>query len=280
MEHDSTGIDFSLLSRCVDGELNSEEEQELQRSLAANPEARKQLTRVAQVTQKILAALSDVSFEQQLHPRVFSSTCAASEDIAAYASGTCTPWEKEKLASHLSSCNACLGEVIEVRRLSAFLTKEPDLPVPPAFVAEVETLWDVPVSRIAIRIVKRGLQLVKHHLTTPFFDLQLEPAMLTRGDETGQRQVVLDWTMEAEQAVIRVNVVYTSDGAALTLTFLTPDRTALEGERITVSQEERTVFSARTEMDGKVYVPHLRPGVYEVAGRDLRLAFQIEITAE
>jgi hypothetical protein len=67
------------------------------------------------------------------------------------------------------------------------------------------------------------------------------------------------------------------DGVAVTLTLLGPERQPIADRRIFLRQQGRAIFSAHTDHQGKLQVPRLDPGSYEVACDELHTTFQLEL---
>jgi hypothetical protein len=53
----------------------------------------------------------------------------------------------------------------------------------------------------------------------------------------------------------------------------------LPGQRVSLRQHTRAIFSARTDAAGEVRPPRLEPGVYEVTCPGIRTAFRLDLRA-
>ena len=66
--------------------------------------------------------------------------CLSPEEIAAYVSHAVSGQEKARLDTHFRTCDACLLEVVEARRITDLLDPQKLGPVPERLTAKAEAL--------------------------------------------------------------------------------------------------------------------------------------------
>lgn len=279
MSHGITKPDFSLLSRFLDHVLASEEEHELQKYLEHNPEEQQQVTRIEQALHHLVMTLADVSLWSQLQPRLFSQECLSPDEVSIYVARAVSLQERERMESHLRSCDPCLREVIEARKIASVVMSDQGLIVPAALQSRVAGEAKASLSRIVLQIAQRGLYLVEKHLIDPIRELQPGPLVvsLLRAIPGHIEATTLSFQLHAEGNAVHVTAVRRRGGLAATLTFRGSDQKALAARRITLRQDGRAILRAKTDEHGRLQVRHLDPGVYEVVCPELQLAFQLEI---
>jgi hypothetical protein len=131
-------------------------------------------------------------------------------------------------------------------------------------------------SRLVIQILQTGLQLIEKELVAPLRDVQssLTPLPAYRTDQTA---APLSLHIDTGSTTIKAVVSKEGEGVALRLTLLNPGQEGLSKQRIFLRQRGRSLFSAKTDREGMLRMPHLAPGTYEVACPGIPAAFQLEL---
>ena len=215
---------------------------------------------------------SDIGLQQFLSPQT----------IAAYIHHLLSISEQEAVETHLQSCDACLGEVQHATRLARLQTAQDTRPVPTLLKARVAALWHppqpatLPCSRLIVQIARSGLRLISQELVAPFRGVQphLTPLSAYRNGNTLTR-LTLD--IQTQQADIKANLIQQGEGIALQLTLLGMERDTLARQRVFLRQQGRSLFSAKTDQQGTLQMPHLAPGTYEVACPGIPATFELEL---
>jgi hypothetical protein len=216
-----------------------------------------------------------------MKPNAILSKPLSPEEIAAYLAHATSRSEKERMDDHLRTCDPCLLEAVEARRIATVLEPGRLGPVPEAVKLQAEALWRPALSRVVLRLVQRGLQQVTHSLTAPILNFELEPTgAMTRSSPAALEHPPLTFRLDAENASVQATTVAARDGLALTLTFYRSQQEILPGSRVRVQQEGMTVFSAKTDAQGQLHVPYLSPGVYDVTCPELQVVFQLELRSD
>jgi hypothetical protein len=210
--------------------------------------------------------------------------CLSPEILSAYVHRLLPTQDESNVEKHLQACDVCLNEVMQASAMTMSLSSVRKEPVPGALKRRVASLWESPaaeqepglLARLVIRVAKKGLQLVEHHLVPPFFDLQenLLPLPAYRTDEVPG---ALDLKLRAGQLEIHVAAFPEGQGLSLKMVLLGAGGEALAGQRVFLRQEGRSIFSAKTDRAGGLRTPHREPGVYEIACAGMNAICQLEL---
>jgi hypothetical protein len=130
-------------------------------------------------------------------------------------------------------------------------------------------------------LVQRGLQHVTHVLTTPILNFEVEPlGVVMRGSTTELTQPALTFRLDAESASIRATAVAARDGSTLTMTWTGNQQEVLVGKHVQIRQGGMAIFMTKTDAQGKIRVPYLSPGIYDITCPELQVSFQLELLFE
>ncbi len=201
------------------------------------------------------------------------------ETIAAYVHQLLPKEEQQQLEGHLQHCNTCLAETQQAFQYATLLTTPERRPVPDSLKKQVAAMWQTSASsrsRLVIQIVQTGLQLIEKELVAPLRDVQssLTPLPAYRTDQTA---APLSLNIDTGHTAIKAVVSKEGEGVALRLTLLNSEQEGLSRQRIFLRQQGRSLFSAKTDREGMLRMPHLDPGTYEVACPGIPAAFQLEL---
>lgn len=273
-----------LLSQLLDRALMEEEEQALHHHIETCNVCNARLTRLTQAKETAQAEL------RRIRPPILSnsptSACLSPERVAAYVHRLLPVEEHNVAERHLHACSTCLGEVMEVFRVATCMSAVNRVPVSTALQARVSSQWQstptvaaqatATLSRLVVQAVHKGLELVEQHLVTPLREVQtmFAPQPAFRSEETSPP---LCLTIHATQATIEITAVPEGAGSSLSMTIVGLDRFALAGQRVFLRQGGSTIFSARTDRNGVIHMPHLEPNVYEFSCIGIQTSFQLEL---
>jgi hypothetical protein len=196
--------------------------------------------------------------------------------------------QRQAIADHLRECPRCRDEIralasFDMTRVRRWVTEAgvPNPEVATSLPAVVPGPAGASLSRVVLGLARRGLAVVEQALVEPLRGFSLEPvAAITRGTQAAADEHALTFRLEAAEMSVHVAAARRDDGLALTLTFRGAGQEMLTDTRVTIRQSGRTVLSAKTDGHGQVRMPHLDPGVYEVACREPQVAFQLEVREE
>lgn len=220
-----------------------------------------------------------------------SQSYLSPETISAYIHRLLPAEEQQHVERHLQHCNNCLAETQQAFRYRTVLATPKRRRVPGTLKNRVLTMWQtsqtcqaaetcsphaMSCSRLVIQIVQTGLQLVEKELTAPVRDVHLSLTRLP-AYRTDQTAPPLSMHIDTGHTAIRAVVSKEGEGVALRLTLLSPERGGLSVQRIFLRQQGRSLFSAKTDQEGTLRMPHLDPGTYEVACPGIPAAFQLEL---
>ena len=284
MNNPSMCPDIILLSRVLDHEASPPEEHATAQHLATCVKCSTLMARLQRATERGLTALAQSPSPSSIAVR--TSSCLSPETIVAYVEHVLPAGDKDIAERHLQTCNACFNEVQTALRATSFLAAPGKTTVPTTLKAQAATLWQQAkvgeqrpsLSRVVIQFAEKSLRLLEQNLVAPFFDIQemLVPASAYRSEEVSTR---LDLKLAAGQHTITLTVVPDGKGIALTLTLLGPQQESLAGQRMFLNQQGKSILSKKTDRQGVLRVPHLDPGIYEIACPGIEASFEVELHA-
>jgi len=274
--------DITLLSRVVDHEVPLQEEYVVTQHLATCANCSTLLLRLQRATERGHASLAKSPSPSS--PAGHTPVCLSPETIAAYVQRVLSVTDTEVAERHLHTCNACFHEVQNAFRAASFLSAPAKKAVPAALKAQVSALWQQTkakdpqpsLSRVVIQLAEKGLQLLEQHLVAPFFNLQevFAPVPTYRSANAPSR---LDFALTAEQCSISLTVVPDGKGVAVTLTLSDLQQQPLVGQRMFLNQHGKAILSKKTDQHGILRVPHLDPGLYEIACPGKAATFEVQL---
>lgn len=274
------------LSQLLDHEVAEKEADILRRHIDTCATCHTRFSRLARGRDLMQDELAQVAPQHSSAP--LSSACFSPEQTAAYVHRLLPVVEHNAAEHHLRTCAACLSEVMEAFRVVRTLTSAERVSVPTILKTRVALQWrQAPpvttstapaLSRLVLQLAQKGLALVEQHLVAPLRDVQavLAPMPAYRADEA---LPPLQLTLQGGQATIAITAVPEGTGLSLKMTIVGPDNAVLAGQRVFLRQGGSTVFSARTDRDGVIQIPHLEPDMYELSCTGIQTSFQLELRA-
>lgn len=282
MTTSTTCPDILLLSRVLDHESSLPEEQAVTQHLATCASCSTRMTRLQRATDRGYAPLAPSPVLAAVS--VGTPSCLSPETIAAYVQRLLPASDRDTAEQHLHTCDVCFTEVQSAFRAASLLSAPAKKPVPAMLKARAAVLLQpaqtsapkISLSRIVIQLAKKSLSLIEHNLVAPFFNLQemLAPVPTYRSAEAPAR---LDLKLTTGQNTLAVTAIPDGNGIALTLTLFGPQQESLAGQRVFLNQHGKTILSKKTDQQGVLRVPHLDPGLYELACPSLTASFEVEL---
>lgn len=131
-------------------------------------------------------------------------------------------------------------------------------------------------SRLIVQLADKGLRLLESHLVPPLLEVQELLTSPTPAYRPTEEPAAVNLNITTDQARITVTAVREEAQIALKITFRDVDQAALAGQRVFLRRRGRSVFSAKTDSNGELRTPRLKPDKYEVACPGLKTTFQLE----
>jgi len=267
-----------VLSQLSDGELPAAEAGFIAAHVGACPSCDARLARLG----RVLAATSRTAYAAATDaPVPRSAACPAPDLLAGWRDPALPTPDRVALAGHLESCDACLGEALGASRLLARLDATPPLAVPDDLKTRVASLWpaaeaESALSRLVVRVTRAGAELVESHLLSPLRELVAVPvaAPTMRNAAAG---AALSFELHAAEATITTTITPAGDGVGLSLRIVDDDGEPLAEQRVYLRRHGRSLYSARTDADGRLRMPGVERGVYEVACPGIGTSFRLDL---
>ena len=134
------------------------------------------------------------------------------------------------------------------------------------------------LEKLCIRILKvaGSIQAIRQMFPDWIMDVQ-EIFTPTPAYRAAEEPSVLHLGLTADLAMIKAAVAQDGDRIVLTMTFLGTGQEALAGQQVFLRRQGRLIFSAKTDSDGIVRTPRLKPAAYEVMCPGVQTTFQLEV---
>ena len=275
-------VDLLVLSQHADGELPPSEARTVAEHVASCPACGAQLARMTRLTRaagSANAALHGTMLDDDARP----ASCPSPSLLAGWGDATLPAAARRTLEQHLESCDACLGDVLAARRLLARLDATDALPVPDALRERVASRWTAPaaepsaLTRLVIRVGRAGAELIESHLVAPLRDLVEAATPLPAVRSGSVATEARTFTLHGPDATIVASIAGERDGVGLTLRLEGDDGEPLADQRVFLRRHGRSLYSARTGVDGVLRMPGIEHGVYEVDCPGIATAFQLDL---
>ena len=133
-------------------------------------------------------------------------------------------------------------------------------------------------TTVVVELARRSVRLVERHLVAPIADL-VEVAAPAVAVRAGAELATLQFELRADGACIRTTVVSAGDAVDVTIMVAGASGEPLPAHRVSLRRHGRALFSARTDADGRIVLPALERGVYEVSCPGVATAFRLDLRA-
>lgn len=269
-----THPDLMTLSQLLDGELHPAEPVEAH--LASCPACAARVARVREAESAVRSAAGAAP-----PPAAASPPCPTPSRLVAWLDPAAPAGERQALAGHLESCDACLGDALAAARLMGRLDAAPARPVPGPLLARVASRWPAAppsLTTVVVSIARRTARLLDRHLVAPVERL-IELAAPAAALRAGAEVAALQFELRADRARIRTTVVPAGDAVDVTIVMAGEAGEPLPAHRVSLRRHGRALFSARTDTDGRIVLPALERGVYEVSCPAVATAFRLDLRA-
>lgn len=269
-----------VLSQLADGELPATEARFLLAHVGECPACDARLSRLG----RVLAATSSAAYHAGPGEAAARTAACPSPDLLVGWRDPALPTpDRAALGRHLESCDACLGEALGASRLLARLDATPPLLVPDALKSRVASLWSAPaeesaLSRLVVRVTRAGAELVESRLLAPLRELVAVPVAAPAMRSSGG-SAALSFELHAAEATITTTIVPAGDGVGLSLRIVDEDGEPLAEQRVYLRRHGRSLYSARTDAGGRLRMPGVERGVYEVACPGIGTSFRLDLRA-
>jgi anti-sigma factor RsiW len=271
--------DLRLLSQLLDGELTATEAAAVAPHVEGCATCRTRRIRLERALGALRGAVPAPAPAADAADR--PAGCLAPEQVAGWVARALTTRAERAADAHLEGCAHCLAEALAAAHMTASLDALPSLPVPAVLKARVASRWgaaaEPSLTALVLRLTRAGVALVERHVVAPLLDVEerLAPAPAVRAEAAAE---ALAFLIRAPEAEIHATVVPAGDAVTLTLA-LERAGVPLAGQRVSLRQHGRAIYSARTDAAGEVHLPRLEPGVYEVSCWSINTAFRLDLLA-
>ncbi|MFN8600403.1 MAG: zf-HC2 domain-containing protein [Candidatus Binatia bacterium] len=275
-------VDLLVLSQHADGELPPSEARTVAEHVASCPACGAQLARMTRLTRaagSANAALHGTMLDDDARP----ASCPSPSLLAGFGDAALPAAARTMLEQHVESCDPCLGDVLAARRLLSRLDATEALPVPAALRERVASRWLAPaaepsaLTRLVIRVGRAGAELIESHLVAPLRDLVEAATPLPAVRSGSVATEARTFTLHGPDATIVASIAGERDGVGLTLRLEGDDGEPLADQRVFLRRHGRSLYSARTGVDGVLRMPGIEHGVYEVDCPGIATAFQLDL---
>ena len=205
------------------------------------------------------------------------SHCPDSEELLAYYLNVSPAPDRFRTHNHLAHCDACVLRLLDMARTDAFLRyDELFADVPEEFSSKMAVSEQVktPVVRsklsqpcLAIRLARSSIQLLRDTLIPDLARIEwipaMAPAMAFRSEETipGKR-LQIEHVLDERQMTLHLTPF---DENQIDLEIrLAQSQQPMSGVRILLKDNLSILCSQKTDVFGKLVIPHIRPGQYRL----------------
>ena len=208
-----------------------------------------------------------------------SCSCGDASQLSGFVSRELPEAEMALVEARIRTCEMCLHEVVEMRRMMRLLTSEPLLTVPTELVAKAQAEFAVSsrpsvvehLGMLVVQVARSGLQFIESLGLPDGLQFavggQLAPAGAFRSSPT-EAEAEANARVDLQQTIgdldLQMQILH-EDGETVSLQVgLRKQGQPLARKRIALLSEGRTRYSNRTSDTGTVEFPRLPLGDYTV----------------
>ncbi|MDH3599826.1 MAG: zf-HC2 domain-containing protein [Candidatus Tectomicrobia bacterium] len=199
------------------------------------------------------------------------------QQLSGYASQQLPAEEMARVEQHLRTCDACLQDVLSMRRMMRLLHREPLLTPPPGLVAQVRAGFATTprptvveqLGTLVVQVAQNGLKFVES-LGLPeevrfAVGGQLAPAGAFRSPrDDPDAAALIDLRQSVGDLDLHLQVLHEDGDTVLLHIELQKQARPIAKTRVALVSGGRTRSSSRTSDAGEVDFPRLPPGDYTV----------------
>ena len=199
------------------------------------------------------------------------------QQLSAYASQQLPAEEMALVEQHLRTCEACLQDVLSMRRMRRLLYSEPLLTPPPSLVAQARAGWATNPRRtvveqlgtLVVQVAQNGLKFIES-LGLPdevrfAVGGQLAPVGAFRSaPDDPDAAALIDLRQTVDDLDLHMQVLHEDGETVLLHIELQKQAQPIAKTRVALVSDGRTRSSSRTSDTGEVDFPRLPPGDYTV----------------
>jgi anti-sigma factor RsiW len=265
-------LDTETLCRYIDDELDASAREAVEAVLNTCQHCAERLQSLREHDTRLQNALLSAAPE-------LASRCDRRnpQQLSAYASQQLPAEEMARVEQHLRTCEACLQDVLSMRRMMRLVHREPLLTPPPSLVAQARagfatSLGPTVVEQLGtlvVQVARNGLKFLES-LSLPdevrfAVGGQLVPAGAFRSPrEDPNAAALIDLRQTVDDLDLHMQVLHEDGDTVLLHIELQKRAQPIAKTRVALISGGRTRSSSRTSDAGKVDFPRLPPGDYTV----------------
>ena len=190
------------------------------------------------------------------------------------------PVPSSRVESHLEGCDSCLREATALLRTRE-AAERVAVPVPAALAERVASRWKTTepesVTEVVLRLGRAGLEILRREVIAPLVEVEptAMPLAVRSGSESSREPV--RFHLRAAAGSIEATAFPDGDAVRLELALHDAGGANLAGQRVYLRQNGRSLFSARSGDDGRVQLPRIEPGTYEVSCSAIDTTFRLDL---
>ena len=265
-------LDTEMLCRYIDDELDAAAREAVEAVLSTCRHCAERLQSLREHDTILQNALISAAPESV-------SRCDSSDpqQLSAYASQQLPAEEMTLVEQHLRTCEACLQDVLSMRRMMRVLHRAPLLTPPPSLVAQVRAGFATrpgpavveQLGTLVVQVARNGLKFLES-LGLPdevrfAVGAQLAPAGAFRSTrEDPDAATLIDLRQTVDELDLHMQVLHEDGDTVLLHIELQKQAQPIAKTRVALVSGGRTRSSSRTSDAGEVDFPRLPPGDYTV----------------
>jgi anti-sigma factor RsiW len=278
--------ELSILSSLLDGELAREERARVEQHAENCPNCS---ARIKDLKLLDRAMIKDFAKPAGRVDRTLSASCLTAEVMTSYLHDLLPSEAKAKVESHLDRCDACLTELTALTKSETQLSQSPSQPVPDILRERVEAMWKEGqqgkerVLGAVFRLASEGIEVIRDSLFPQglVFQEVFAPAGAYRSG--AKAALPSGISVKRQMPGLQFSLLVEKEGenrAGLKIKLEDEKASALANRRVLLRREGVLLFSAKTDDEGRLTIPSLDPGLYQlglmISGKEYYVDIEIE----